>query len=662
MKKKVQRDNIYWATKKSEEVVQKLQQDRQIWVDKSSSTGIFSGYIGAYWRNTVAYYSNLIDPQSWETSLSFGGKEGELIKMKIPKARTLTNQFVTLVTKQRLNYEAITDITDAQPQVTAKLAKNICKSLHEANNLDDKISKAAEITAVVGMSFIATLWRTDKGYEYMANEKNVVHSGDVCFEIKDIADVMWDWTISDWDDVPYVVVRCKRNRWDLIAETHDEDIKRELLNLPSSEEERQLWNNLTYTTGTMNDDMVFIYYFIHRPTPALPNGRMTIFANENSILFDEFQNPYAGIPVEPIVFERVKDTGLGYPMFSSLLPAQEMFDHCYSISASNQSAFGVQSMLNPRGNKLSVDQMSGMKIWHYNPQNAEGGGKPEPVQFPSTPPEVMNFAGNLSNELANISMINDTLRGAPPSQVNSGAMAATLSANALEFLNAAQKAVIIAIERTMNHALMAYKNLASVEQIVDIVGENNYAYVKSFKSDSLKGLRKIKIRTQSPLMNSIAGRIQLGESLMDRGLIKDPMLLIQLQEGAAPETLFKSTWTENIAVQAELDALMEGRPVFPLETDNHPLYIAAYKEIMDNPIIRERTELPQIIIPLMKERLQMEMSMDPMLKAILRGQPLPAQQPAPQSGPGNNQAPPLGGPPGADGPQPAQPAAPLPVQ
>lgn len=661
MKNNVNNPTVYWATEESKDVVQKLQQDRQIWIDRSTSTGIFSGYVTAFWRNTMSYYSPLLDPQSWDTSLNFGGREGELIKMKIPKARTLTNQYVTLVTKQRLNYEAITDITDAQPQVTAKLAKNICKSLHEINNLDEKVARAAELTVVVGMSFICTLWRTDRGYEYTATETNVIKSGEVTFEVKDISSVMWDWTISDWEEVPYVVVRCKRNRWDLVAETQDEELKKQLIDLPCCEEEKELWSSLTYTTGTMNRDMVYIYYFIHKACPSLINGRVTIFANEHCILSDQMSNPYGGIPVEPIIFERIKDTTLGYPMYSSMMPAQEMLDHCFSVTASNQSAFGVQSMLNPRGNKLSVDQMSGMKIWHYNPQDAEGGGKPEPVQFPSTPPEVMNFESVLDRKLGDISMMNDTLRGSPPSQVTSGAMAATLSANALEFLNAAQKAVIIAIERTMNHALVATKNYATVDQIVDIVGENNFAYVKQFKADSLKGLRKIKIRTQSPLMNSIAGRIQLGESLMDRGLIKDPMLLIQLQEGAAPETLFKSTWTENIAVQAELDALMEGRPVFPLETDNHPLYIAAYKEIMDNPIIRERTELPQVIIPLMKERLQMELSMDPMLKAILRGQPLPAEQPAPQL-PAGKDAPPMGGAPGTDGPQPAAPAQPIPVQ
>jgi hypothetical protein len=263
---------------------------------------------------------------------------------------------------------------------------------------------------------------------------------------------------------------------------------------------------------------------------------------------------------------------------------------------------------------------------HYTPSGAEGGGKPEPLEFPSTPAEVMQFADRLANELGEISMLNATLRGQPPPNVTSGAMAATLSANALEFLNGAQKALVIAVERSMNHGCQAYKNLASVEQIVDITGESTFAYTKKFKAQDLGGLRKIYIRTQSALMNTTSGRMQLGESLMDRQLLKDPLLLIQLINGAPPETLFKSTWTENIAVQSEVDALLEGQNVFPLETDNHPLYIAAYKEILDNPIIREKTELPQIIVPLLKQRMQMELSMDPTLKALLRGQPLPPPQ------------------------------------
>jgi hypothetical protein len=623
-------DLTYWAAGDAKKLVEKLDADRRVWVDQSVSSGVFAGYIGAYWRNTIAYYSAMLAPKDWESSLEFAGKVGELIKMKVPRAHTLLNQFVTIVTKQRLNYETLTDVTDAEPQTTAKLGTNICKTVSENNNLDNKIEELGFLAGLVGLSFLVTTWREDLGREYSADEEKIQYAGEPQINVCDLADVMWDWTIKDWKNVPYCVVKMKRNRWDLIAQNpqYTEIIR----GLPSAEAEARQWNNLTYVSGTQNDDMVWQYYFYHRPSPALPDGRMVRYLTPESVISDT-PNPFLALPVEPVVFTKVKDTSLGYPMFSNLLPCQEMLDHCFSTQASNQSVFGLQALANPRGNKVSVEDINGLRMFNYTPQSAEGGGKPEPMTFPDTPVSVMNFATVLQNAQSEMSMLNDTLRGQPPPNVTSGTMAATLSANALEFMNSAQKAIITAVERTMNHVIMAYKNLATVDQIVDITGESSFSYVKQFKAESLSGLRKIKIRTQSAMMNSQAGRIALGETLTSQGMA-DPGKLVQLYEGAPIETLFEGKWTQEIAVQAEIDRLMEGGEAFPLETDNHPLYIAAYGKVLDNPIIRERTQIPSIIVPLMKQRMAMEMEMDSTpqgqaLKAMLRGQPLPQMAPPP---------------------------------
>lgn len=653
-------DQGYWAAGPAKKLVQKLVADRNVWVNQSVGNGIFAGYVGSYWRNTIAFYSPMLAPNNWETSLEFAGKIGELIKMKVPRAHTLLNQFTTVVTKQRLNYEVLTDITDAQPQITAKLGTNICKQVSEQNGLDSKIEQAAFTTGLVGMSFLWTNWRPDKGQEYTADDKKMTYTGEPVISVLDIADVTWDWTIDEWRDLSDCTAREKRNRWDLMAEHADDlELVEVIRGLPSAESERRQFNNITYVTGTNNEDMVFVYYYYHRPSPAIPNGRMVIYVTENGIISDT-DNPFLDLPIEPIIFEKIKDTTLGYAMFSSLLPCQEMLDHCFSTQATNQSVFGLQAMANPRGSKVSVEDINGIRMFNYTVQNADGGGIPTPIKFPDTPASILQFAQVLQNAQSEMSLLNDTLRGQPPPNVTSGAMAATLSANALEFMNSAQKSIIGAIERTMNHVIMAYKRLATVEMIVDITGESTYSYVKQFKAESLKGLRKIKVRTQSAMMNSQAGRIALGEQLVAQGMT-DPRKMVLLYEGAPVESLFEGAWTEEIAVQAEIDALQEGASVFPLETDNHPLYIAAYKKILDNPIIRERTELPGIIVPLMKQRLAMELQMDPTLKAMLRGQPLP-----PPTAPQPNQA---GGPPQMQSPnvtdlagKPAQPAQPLPIQ
>ena len=77
------------------------------------------------------------------------------------------------------------------------------------------------------------------------------------------------------------------------------------------------------------------------------------------------------------------------------------------------------------------------------------------------------------------------------------------------------------------------------------------------------------------------------------------------------------------AVQGEIDAILEGRPVAPMMTDNHPMFINAYKKLLYNPYVRTQSEITQAVIALMMERISMEQQLDPMLKAILRGEQMP---------------------------------------
>jgi hypothetical protein len=93
------------------------------------------------------------------------------------------------------------------------------------------------------------------------------------------------------------------------------------------------------------------------------------------------------------------------------------------------------------------------------------------------------------------------------------------------------------------------------------------------------------------------------------------------------DTLFDDDLSENMAVQGEIDAILEGRPVAPMMTDNHPMFINAYKKLLYNPYVRTQSEITQAVIALMMERISMEQQLNPMLKAILRGEQMP-QQPA----------------------------------
>jgi hypothetical protein len=291
----------------------------------------------------------------------------------------------------------------------------------------------------------------------------------------------------------------------------------------------------------------------------------------------------------------------------------------------------VQSVLVPKGSNISVNQISqGMTFIDYTPQNADGGGKPEPMQLTATPPEVFNFVQMLSAGLEELSMINSTLRGQPPANVTSGAMAATLSANALEFIYSDTKGLTIGLEMLMSMSIKNYQQFASVEQCIDVIGEGNVSTAQEFKAEDIKNIKNVKIRQGNPLLNTIAGRLQLGESilpLLQQGKNDAVSRYLGLLEGQPIETLFESELSEDAAVRLEIEALQRGEPVAPLITDNHPMYIRAYQKLLYNPSVRQNGPVVQSLLSLIMERSQLEMQCPPDVKAMMRGQPMPQMMP-----------------------------------
>jgi hypothetical protein len=627
---------IYFAKDDVEKLIDKCQEKLNSWGASAGSYGFFSSTVKSIWRNNAMYYSSMLEPQAWDTSMMFEGDKGEFVKALVPKARTLIRQYVSLATKQRYSFDCVTDVADSNPMNTARLGAAIVKSESEKHKVDILSERIVETCSIEGWCFVTNTWNTGKGkiWGRADDQGNMLYSGGTDLELFTLQDVAFDWTAKSPEDLDWMIFRRKMNRWNLIAQFPE--IEEQIKSLPAAFDERLSMPTLAMETGERNDDLVFVKEFYHKPTPALPFGRMVVYCNQDVVLFDG-ENPYECIPGVMFLFQPIKNTLLGYPMMSSLVAAQELMTSEISTVASNHSAFGVQSVLVPKGSNISVNQIAkGMTFIDYTPQNADGGGKPEPLQLTATPPEIFNFLDRMSSTLEEMSMINSTLRGQPPANVTSGAMAATLSANALEFIYSDTKGLTIGLEQLMGLSIKNYQKFATVEQVIDVVGEGNTSSAQQFQADQLKGIKQIKIRQGNPLLNTIAGRLQLGESilpLLQAGKTDAVSRYLGLLEGAPIETLFDSELSENAAVTMEIEALQRGENVAPLITDNHPMFIRAYQRLLYNPAVRQNGQLVQTLLALMQERATLEMQCPPDLKAILRNQPMMMPQqmgPAPQ--------------------------------
>ncbi len=612
-------------------------------------------------RNLDIYYKNA----SCDV-IDFVGNQGELVSMSVPQARSLCRQTVAIVCKQKLNFKAISRSTDYKSACNGKIAEAIANQVVKTQNLDAKKTLISEKAYVVGQAFWHLEWDADAGESRQmpgpaqapqapqpgqAPEMGMpgqppqpemqaqaipesIQTGDVKISVIPAQYVFYDWNASEWNDLSWVAVAERANRYDLIAK-HPE-LEKEILALPKF---NRNFSNTQYEYGDGEDsnlnDLVLIYKYYHKKTPAVPFGRMTILGASDCVFYDG-SNPYECLPVVAVMPEMFDDHLVGYPQFCNLAPLQEMLDHNFSVIASNQTAFGVQTILNPRGSNIDVTQVYGMQWVDYTPQSVDGGGKPESLQLTRTAPELIDMVPVYREHLAELANINGALRGTPPAGITAGNALATLTANSIEFLTSFSQALYKSIEDVMTLSVKFYRMFGAESQIISIA-DGKTMYAQEFKSSDLASFDRITLDITNPTSATYGGRQNDAEQLLAAGLISDIGTYFRVREGAPTKTLYEPVLDEQNLIQKENDDLILGMECPVLFTDTHQMHIQHHTALLFNPDIRRNGQSLEIILAHIEQHKQLEMAAMPPLPPP--GQPQSQPQPSPQGGPAQASAP-----------------------
>lgn len=583
-----------------------------------------------FYRNMAIYYSTIIEPSSWDTGLIFTGKQGELIKMMVPQAMSLTRQIVGIVCKQKLAFNCVADSKAQDVVEVTRLGNALCKSVVEQQKLDLTYEFAVEQSMLTGLLILYTHWRTDKGKRHAVDEKGVQHfKGDVEICAPTVWDLLFDHRIEDPRAWNWVQVRVIRNRWDLIAQ-HPE-LKEELLALPSV---RSAQGRFMYAAdmSPSDEDNVYVYNLYHKPTPALPEGRYIAYGDNKTILYDG-PNFYGELPVYVGRSQPIPQSGFAYPFFSQLVPIQEIFDTCVSAIATNNATFAVQNVAVPRGAGINVQQILGMNFFSYTPQaGVPNGGKPEPIQLTQSSPETYKFLEYLEKYLRDLSSINSALRGDPPSQVSAGTAIATLTATALETVLQGAKSSRIALKSAMMGALNCYRRFASVERELPITGITGQESMKSFTGEDLDPIKDITINEANPMMQTLTGRIETAREVVNLGLVTNVKGYFAVLEGAESSELYKKELSEEDLVNRENEDLLTGNEVVVLSGDDHPYHMMMHYTLLNHSKVRLESDLAARVMAHIVEHYEVSQNTDPNFLAMIRTGKMPEIMPPPMGG------------------------------
>jgi hypothetical protein len=313
-------------------------------------------------------------------------------------------------------------------------------------------------------------------------------------------------------------------------------------------------------------------------------------------------------------------TPYGYTPLFDILPIQDAVNSLYSTILTNQSTFGVQNIYVPEGANISISQLEGgMNVI----SSSRDAGKPEPMNFTQTPPEIFTFLGLLEKAQETVSGVNSVTRGNPEASLKSGNALALVQSMSLQFISGLQQSYVQMIEDVGTGLIAMLRDFASVPRIAAIAGKDQRTYMKEFTGDDLSSVNRVMVDVGNPLSRSTAGRVQMAEQMLQMGAIKTPEQYFMVIDTGRLETMTDSTVDELLLVRAENERLVDGQAIIAVVTDKHSIHIKEHGSVLADPQLRFDPELSQRVYDHIQEHINLLRNTDPNLLRLVGEQPLP---------------------------------------
>lgn len=649
----------YFALQEADKCVSRCIEQIDTYFLEMNRTGRINIYRNSYFK----YFQGFI----LKGAIFHSGQEGELSNTYINHYGNLITHTVNMVCQQKIAYEPQATVSDAQAQDQIKQAKGIL--FVYANDvkadLGGKLRLCTEMSTVFGEAYVSVLWNRELGRTLATDydEENgeiSINEGDNEIEVWTPFDVIIDVNLADASRKQWLILRRWENKFDVAARYPD--WAKEIVSLSTAGSLGD--TQLTYSL-TDENDILPVYYFIHKKTSALKQGRLTIFVDDHVILADG-KNPYrnAEIPVFRMAARELWGSPFGYSRSFDALPMQEMVDRLTSAALTNEITFGIQNILVAKGSSVSWENLyGGLNVIEWDSSLGEAG-KPSALQLTSSPPEMFTLIDKTIQNMGTIMGVNEVVRGNPDLVLKgqvSGAALALMSSNSITFNSDLQQAYVRLAEQVATQIIYNLQDFGFPEmgenqpmsrQGMSMSATKKY-FNKQYGQKDIDKIDRIVVKYGNPLAQTISGRMQIAEWYKDMGLLKTPGDMEQVLETGSLEPATEAIESEMHLIKEENEALMRGEQVPVLWADVHTLHFPEHLAKIAN---LEARNNPQVLQAFKNHLDQHQKFMQPAPGAVPPGapQPQPPQQQRPQL-PGGPAAPP------AKAPIPAKPPVAVPA-
>lgn len=595
-------NNKYWASlKENEEIGRVLINKMEDYYNRLQSIGFMDRqrqvYAAYYGLETKQYGNSIVISNVRQQHV---GNKRQLRKMKVNDIRNLVQHLCGLTTANRPAFECRAVNSDSESQAQATLGNQVLEYYARENNMEKYAIEAVEISLLLGGAFVSGEWDETEGDVFVPDEEGMRTTGDIKYSVHRPDEVVRDLRVNDDDKHNWYIRTTYVNKYDLAAKFPDN--KDEILCI--NKDKFRQYKIVDPVLLDFNDsDVIPLYEFRHKRTPALPEGRLIQFVSDDGILIDTGL-PYNDLFIYPIRPSKQICTNFGYTMTYDVFNLQQALESLYSTILTNQRAFGVQSIITDSAGGLSMSKISeGLNVLLK-----DRGSEVSPLQFTASPPEIFNFIPMLEQKMETLSGINSVTRGTPEASLKSGAALALVASQAIQYNMPLQRSYARLLELLGTGTINTLKLYADAERLASINGISGGYQVKSFKKDNLASINKVVVDVANPITKTIAGKTQLADTLLQRGLIKNPQQYMQIITTGQIQSSIEGTETENILIKKENEKLRQNQEVPILRTDNHQLHIQEHLSVLHDPDIRQD---PNIVQPILNHIQQHEQFLQP---------------------------------------------------
>jgi hypothetical protein len=608
-------DDVYWASKKGSELAESAFDK----VNRNFARTAADPYYTVVTKLYARYYG--LGDEANSVDMSFIGPEGQQVKVYLNLFRFLVQQVVSLVAGSRLGYTAVPVNTDIQSKEASIVATHMLRNAVRQERMGRVLREATEYAVAFIEGFVRVWWDPNAG-ESVKDAAVDPATGEVvsstttkgansvkAYSLLDVYRADFD---PNTHDPNWIIFRDWVNRYDVIAQRPE--LREEIMNISNKPT-----NDFRLFQPFYSDDQDIIpqYTLYHKRSPSVPEGLEFVFWSATA--YDP-PSPlsYRKMPYARITPADVLRTQRGYSPAIDVMAIGDVLTSMVSTVISNQARYGLPLIQSKRGNGVDVRTITdGSALLEYNIEPIQG------VDLPQSSPEAYQMIEMLRDWMIMLMGHNATSLGQIESSSRlSTASMSILEQKAMQAISGLQDTYLAAAEDVGELYIDSFRNHATEERTVRLVGRNNRSYVKAFAGSYFDGVDSIVVELGDLNGATPTQRLNKAQMLLQAGQIT-PAQFFEVERTGSLDTVIQTASDPQITMEEENELIAQGINPPVLFTDNHVEHILSVASLLASPSDRGNPQRMQAASQHVAEHLTQLRTMDPDLRAILLGAAMP---------------------------------------